>query len=149
LIYLCHPQMARLENNMAQWYGGGASSNKRRFLCRAASSESRSYSDWTELATVFLRLGRRLAVRVAHIAMRDNEYVNRCQWMSREKLAGFAGHHQLDSRSQLNRTRDSYWLRTRWMARLADGAGSCFICLPCSSSGIGCCLCSLPNRSST
>jgi len=46
----------------------------------------------TELATVFLRLGTlAFGGPAAHIAMMDNEVVNRRQWMSREKLLDLLG----------------------------------------------------------
>lgn len=46
----------------------------------------------TELATVFLRLGAiAFGGPAAHIAMMDNEVVNRRQWMSREKLLDLLG----------------------------------------------------------
>ena len=46
----------------------------------------------TELATVFLRLGAiAFGGPAAHIAMMDNEFVNRRQWMSREKLLDLLG----------------------------------------------------------
>jgi len=37
LIYLCHPQMARLENNSGTGSGGYAKATRGGFLCRAAS----------------------------------------------------------------------------------------------------------------
>lgn len=46
----------------------------------------------TELATVFLRLGAiAFGGPAAHIAMMDNEVVNRRRWMSREKLLDLLG----------------------------------------------------------
>ncbi len=46
----------------------------------------------TELAAVFLRLGAiAFGGPAAHIAMMDNEVVNRRQWMSREKLLDLLG----------------------------------------------------------
>lgn len=46
----------------------------------------------TELATVFLRLGAiAFGGPAAHIAMMDNEVVNRRQWMNREKLLDLLG----------------------------------------------------------
>ena len=46
----------------------------------------------TELAIVFLRLGTiAFGGPAAHIAMMDNEVVNRHQWMSREKLLDLLG----------------------------------------------------------
>jgi len=69
--------------------------------------------------------------------------VNQRQWMSREKLLDLLGITNLIP-GPLNRTRDS-WLRTRWMASLLI-AGSCW---PAMLIVWGCCLCSLPNRSST
>ncbi|MBD2198967.1 chromate transporter [Calothrix anomala FACHB-343] len=46
----------------------------------------------TELATIFLRLGAiAFGGPAAHIAMMDNEVVNRHRWMSREKLLDLLG----------------------------------------------------------
>ena len=47
---------------------------------------------WREIATVFLRLGvMAFGGPVAHIAMMDDEVVNRRQWMSRERLLDLLG----------------------------------------------------------
>lgn len=57
----------------------------------ALSSEERKQR-LTELATLFLRLGTiAFGGPAAHIAMMDNEVVNRRQWMSREKLLDLLG----------------------------------------------------------
>lgn len=58
----------------------------------AALPPSQRKQRLTELATVFLRLGAiSFGGPAAHIAMMDNEVVDRRQWMSREKLLDLLG----------------------------------------------------------
>jgi chromate transporter len=57
-----------------------------------ALTRSQQRQRLTELASVFLRLGIiAFGGPAAHIAMMDNEVVNRRQWMSREKLLDLLG----------------------------------------------------------
>ncbi|BCL36742.1 chromate transporter [Nostoc sp. MS1] len=57
-----------------------------------ALTRSQQRQRLTELASVFLRLGViAFGGPAAHIAMMDNEVVNRRQWMSREKLLDLLG----------------------------------------------------------
>ncbi|WP_275574965.1 chromate transporter [Neosynechococcus sphagnicola] len=64
-----------------------------------------------ELALVFLKLGAiAFGGPAAHIAMMDDEVVNRRQWMSREKLLDLIGGDEFNSWPQLYGTRHSHWL---------------------------------------
>ena len=81
----------------------------------------------TELATVFLRLGTiAFGGPAAHIAMMDNEVVNRCQWMSREKLLDLLGITNLiPGPNSTELAIHIGYERAGWRGLLV--AGSCFI----------------------
>ncbi len=81
----------------------------------------------TELATVFLRLGAiAFGGPAAHIAMMDNEVVNRRQWMSREKLLDLLGITNLiPGPNSTELAIHIGYERAGWRGLLV--AGSCFI----------------------
>ncbi len=81
----------------------------------------------TELATVFLRLGAiAFGGPAAHIAMLDNEVVNRRQWMSREKLLDLLGITNLiPGPNSTELAIHIGYERAGWRGLLV--AGSCFI----------------------
>nr|WP_230967625.1 chromate transporter [Nostoc commune] len=81
----------------------------------------------TELATVFLRLGTiAFGGPAAHIAMMDNEVVNRRQWMSREKLLDLLGITNLiPGPNSTELAIHIGYERAGWRGLLV--AGSCFI----------------------
>jgi len=81
----------------------------------------------TELATVFLRLGTiAFGGPAAHIAMMDNEVVNRRQWMSREKLLDLLGITNLiPGPNSTELAIHIGYERAGWRGLLI--AGSCFI----------------------
>jgi chromate transporter len=81
----------------------------------------------TELATVFLRLGTTaFGGPAAHIAMMDNEVVNRRQWMSREKLLDLLGFTNLiPGPNSTELAIHIGYERAGWRGLLI--AGSCFI----------------------
>lgn len=67
-------------------------SSKQPEIAYAALPPSEQKQRLIELATVFLRLGAiAFGGPAAHIAMMDNEVVNRRRWMSREKLLDLLG----------------------------------------------------------
>ncbi len=81
----------------------------------------------TELAMVFLRLGTiAFGGPAAHIAMMDNEVVNRRQWMSREKLLDLLGITNLiPGPNSTELAIHIGYERAGWRGLLV--AGSCFI----------------------
>ncbi|MEH2436759.1 MAG: chromate transporter [Nostoc sp.] len=81
----------------------------------------------TELATVFFRLGTiAFGGPAAHIAMMDNEVVNRRQWMSREKLLDLLGITNLiPGPNSTELAIHIGYERAGWRGLLV--AGSCFI----------------------
>ncbi|BAY93344.1 MULTISPECIES: chromate transporter [unclassified Tolypothrix] len=81
----------------------------------------------TQLATVFLRLGTiAFGGPAAHIAMMDNEVVNRRQWMSREKLLDLLGITNLiPGPNSTELAIHIGYERAGWAGLLV--AGSCFI----------------------
>lgn len=81
----------------------------------------------TELAKVFLRLGTiAFGGPAAHIAMMDNEVVNRRQWMSREKLLDLLGITNLiPGPNSTELAIHIGYERAGWRGLLI--AGSCFI----------------------
>ena len=81
----------------------------------------------TELAIVFLRLGTiAFGGPAAHIAMMDNEVVNRRQWMSREKLLDLLGITNLiPGPNSTELAIHIGYERAGWRGLLI--AGSCFI----------------------
>ncbi|MDZ7959920.1 MAG: chromate transporter [Aulosira sp. DedQUE10] len=81
----------------------------------------------TELAMVFLRLGAiAFGGPAAHIAMMDNEVVNRRQWMSREKLLDLLGITNLiPGPNSTELAIHIGYERAGWHGLLV--AGSCFI----------------------
>ncbi|MDB9513971.1 chromate transporter [Kamptonema animale CS-326] len=81
----------------------------------------------TELAAVFLRLGTiAFGGPAAHIAMMDNEVVNRRQWMSREKLLDLLGITNLiPGPNSTELAIHIGYERAGWRGLLI--AGSCFI----------------------
>ncbi|MBC1242124.1 chromate transporter [Nostoc sp. 2RC] len=81
----------------------------------------------TELAIVFLRLGTiAFGGPAAHIAMMDNEVVNRRQWMSREKLLDLLGITNLiPGPNSTELAIHIGYERAGWRGLLV--AGSCFI----------------------
>ncbi|MFS0515447.1 chromate transporter [Nostoc sp. UIC 10607] len=81
----------------------------------------------TELAAVFLRLGAiAFGGPAAHIAMMDNEVVNRRQWMSREKLLDLLGITNLiPGPNSTELAIHIGYERAGWRGLLV--AGSCFI----------------------
>ena len=80
-----------------------------------------------QLATVFLRLGTiAFGGPAAHIAMMDNEVVNRRQWMSREKLLDLLGITNLiPGPNSTELAIHIGYERAGWLGLLI--AGSCFI----------------------
>ena len=80
-----------------------------------------------ELATVFLRLGAiAFGGPAAHIAMMDNEVVNRRQWMSREQLLDLLGITNLiPGPNSTELAIHIGYERAGWRGLLV--AGSCFI----------------------